>query len=112
MQQRQLQRLIRDGIWEKPWGHGLAGDEFAPDTPLALMATGFLGAGVETKADGREKEIGIALGIQYEYRFSQKWGVEGLVELLGRFLARQAKINVLGNDVKTFIGQVSEEEPA
>ena len=31
-----------------------AGDEIAPDNPLAMMATGFLGAGVFPHADHRE----------------------------------------------------------
>ena len=35
----------------------LAGDEFAPDDPLALMATGFLGAGAFPHADHRQAEV-------------------------------------------------------
>lgn len=71
------------------WAAG-PGEAFSPHHHVA----GFLGGGVETKADGREKEIGIALGVQYEYRFSQKWGVEGLVEFLGKDTLRDAIVAV------------------
>ena len=43
----------------------------------------FLGAGLETKREGREKDKGLAAGLDYEYRFHEKWGVGGVFETLG-----------------------------
>ena len=70
-----------------------AADDSGPYVPHHHVA-GFLGAGLETKRDGREKEIGIALGIQYEYQFSRRWGIEGVFELLGEDTLRDAIIAV------------------
>jgi hypothetical protein len=67
------------------WAAG-DGESFSPHQHIA----GFLGAGYETKRDGREREIGIALGLQYEYQFAPKWGIEGLFELLGEDTLRDA----------------------
>ena len=53
----------------------------------------FLGAGKEVQ-DQHEDEIGIALGLEYEYRFHQKWGVGGVVEGLGKDTLRDAVIAV------------------
>lgn len=66
------------------------GEVFAPHHHVA----GFLGAGAETKRDGREKEIGIALGVEYEYRFDPKWGIGGLIEGLGKDTLRDSVVAV------------------
>ena len=42
----------------------------------------------------REKEIGIALGGEYEYRFDPKWGVGGIIEALGKDTLRDAVVVV------------------
>lgn len=71
--------------------HGAGpGEEFAPHHHVA----GFLGAGLETKRDGREKEIGIALGLEYEYRFDPRWGVGGIFEALGKDTLRDVVVVV------------------
>ena len=52
----------------------------------------FVGAGVETKRDGREREVGIALGGEYEFRFHEKWGIGGVIEGLGKDTLRDVVI--------------------
>lgn len=54
----------------------------------------FVGSGVETKRDGREKDKGLAVGLLYEYRFHQKWGIEGVFETLGGDTIREITIAV------------------
>ena len=54
----------------------------------------FVGAGVETKRDGREREVGIALGGEYEFRFQEKWGFGGVIEGLGKDTLRDVVIAV------------------
>ena len=71
------------------WAAG-AGETYSPHQHFAA----FLGAGYETKRDGREREIGIALGLQYEYQFAPRWGIEGIVELLGEDTLRDAIVAV------------------
>ena len=86
----------------------LAGSAAAADLPHHHLA-GFLGGGAETTRGGREREIGIAAGIQYEYRFHQQWGVGGLFELLGQDTLRNAIVAVPvswhpSNNWRLFVG--------
>lgn len=71
------------------WAAG-PGETFHPHHHGAL----FLGGGAETKRDGREKEIGIALGGEYEYRFDRKWGVGAVIEGLGKNTLRDLVVAV------------------
>jgi len=66
------------------------GEAFSPHH----HAAGFLGAGLETKHDGREKEIGIALGGEYGYRFAPKWSFGGVLEGLGKDTLRDTVVAV------------------
>jgi hypothetical protein len=43
----------------------------------------FVGYGSETKS-GHEDENGFALGLEWEYRFHEKWGPGAVVEVLGQ----------------------------
>ena len=54
----------------------------------------FLGAGLETKRDGREEDKGFAAGLEYEYRFHKKWGVGGVFETLGGETIREISLVV------------------
>jgi len=54
----------------------------------------FIGAGTDTKRDGHEREVGIALGGEYEFRFHEKWGIGGVLEGLGEDTLRDVVIAV------------------
>lgn len=54
----------------------------------------FLGAGVETKRDEPEHDKGLAVGLLYEYRFREKWGIEGVFETLGGETIREITVAV------------------
>ncbi len=43
----------------------------------------FIGSGWETKREGEENDKGLAVGVEYEYRFHRKWGIGGVFETLG-----------------------------
>ena len=52
----------------------------------------FLGGGQEEKRDGRENDKGFAAGLEYEYRFAEKWGVGGVFETLGGDTIREVSL--------------------
>lgn len=54
----------------------------------------FLGGGVETKRDEPEHDKGLAVGLLYEYRFREKWGIEGVFETLGGETIREITVAV------------------
>lgn len=66
------------------------GEAYHPHQHAAL----FLGAGVERKKSGREKEIGIALGGEYEYWFRPQWAIGGVFEALGKNTLRDVVVVV------------------
>ena len=60
----------------------------AADLPHHHLAL-FAGLGTESK-EGRQDERGFALGLEWELRFSEKWGVGAVFELLGQDTVRNA----------------------
>ena len=51
----------------------------------------FLGSGVESKP-GRQDEQGFAFGVEYEFRFHERWGVGAVVEALGQDTVRNVLV--------------------
>ena len=68
---------------EQAHGHNI------PHNHIAL----FIGAGKETRA-GHNDENGFAIGVEYEYRFHEQWGVGGVVEGLGNDTIREVTVLV------------------
>ena len=69
---------------------GTAEDHAAPHPHhLALFA----GLGVESKT-GHEDEEGFAIGLEYEFRWSHRWGVGAVVEGLGQETVRNVLVVV------------------
>ncbi|MGI9344478.1 MAG: hypothetical protein ACR2QV_16720 [Gammaproteobacteria bacterium] len=66
------------------------GDAYHPHQHASL----FLGAGAERKKDGREKQIGIAVGGEYEYWFRPQWAIGGVFEALGKNTLRDIVVVV------------------
>lgn len=52
----------------------------------------FLGSGTERKRGGREKEIGIAVGADFQYSFHPRWGIGGVFEALGKNTLRDVVV--------------------
>jgi hypothetical protein len=52
----------------------------------------FLGGGVERKKDGREKQIGIAVGADFQYSFHPRWAIGGVFEALGKNTLRDVVV--------------------
>lgn len=65
-------------------GHGKL-----PHHHLAL----FVGGGVETQS-GHSDHGGFAVGLEYEYRFHERWGVGAVVEALGQDTLRDNVVAV------------------
>ena len=66
------------------------GEAYHPHQQAAL----FLGGGAERKRGGREKQIGIAVGGEYEYWFHPRWAIGGVFEALGKNTLRDIVIAV------------------
>ncbi len=62
----------------------------AADLPHQHLAV-FAGLGTESKP-GHEDANGFAVGIEYEFRFHEKWGVGAVVEGLGQDTIRNALV--------------------
>ena len=54
----------------------------------------FFGGGVETKRDNQEKDKGLVVGLLYEYRLNERWGIEGVFETLGGDTIREITVAV------------------
>lgn len=54
----------------------------------------FVGGGVETKSDEPDHDKGLAVGLLYEYRFHERWGIEGVFEALGGDTIREIVVAV------------------
>lgn len=67
-----------------------SGDEYQPHQRAAL----FLGSGTEREKDGRDKQIGVAVGGKYDYWFHPRWAVGGVLEALGKNTLRDFVIVV------------------
>ncbi len=52
----------------------------------------FLGAGLETDREGEEEDKGLAVGLEYEYRLSERWGIGGVFETLGGTTTREVSV--------------------
>ncbi len=70
----------------------MGGDDHGDLHPHHLAL--FLGAGLETGREGGEKDKGFAAGLEYEYRFHERWGVGGVFETLGGDTIREISLIV------------------
>lgn len=52
-----------------------------------------VGGGVETES-GHSDRAGVALGLSYEYRFHEKWGIGASVDALGQNTSRDSAVAV------------------
>ena len=72
---------------------GHSGDEHHEEIPNHHLGL-FIGSGWETKRDGHEDDKGLALGLEYVYKFHRRWGIGGVFETLGDETIREITVIV------------------